>query len=156
MTLYSVPRPRWVRQTHADVWFNLLIIVSGNVRCQSKAHYSDVIMGAMAFQITSLTIVYSIVSSGVDQRKHQSSTVTGLCAGNSPMTGEFPAQMACNAEMFPFGDVIMAPSDALRSIRSFRTSCFWYLYQTIKLLINKNGFGNFICECSNVISFLNL
>ena len=24
--------------------------------------------------------------------------VTGLCAGNSPETGEFPAQMASNAE----------------------------------------------------------
>ena len=24
--------------------------------------------------------------------------VTGLCVGNSPVTGEFPAQMACNAE----------------------------------------------------------
>ena len=24
--------------------------------------------------------------------------VTGLCAGNSPATGEFPAQMACNVE----------------------------------------------------------
>ena len=24
--------------------------------------------------------------------------VTGLCAGNSPVTGEFPAQMASNAE----------------------------------------------------------
>ena len=36
-------------------------------------HYSDVIMGAMASQITSLTIVYSTVYSGADQRKHQSS-----------------------------------------------------------------------------------
>ena len=33
--------------------------------------------------------------------------VTGLCAGNSPGTGEFPAQMASNAEKFPFDDVIM-------------------------------------------------
>ena len=33
--------------------------------------------------------------------------VTGLCAGNSPGTGEFPAQMASNAEMFPFDDVII-------------------------------------------------
>ena len=33
--------------------------------------------------------------------------VTGLCAGNSPVTGEFPAQMASNAEKFPFDDVIM-------------------------------------------------
>ena len=33
--------------------------------------------------------------------------VTGLCAGNSPVTSEFPAQMASNAEMFPFDDFIM-------------------------------------------------
>ena len=33
--------------------------------------------------------------------------VTGLCAGNSPVTGEFPAQRASNAEIFPFNDVIM-------------------------------------------------
>ena len=33
--------------------------------------------------------------------------VTGLCAGNSPATGEFPAQMASNTEMFPFDDVIV-------------------------------------------------
>ena len=51
-------------------------------------HYNDVIMSAMASQITSLTIVYSIVYSGV----------SGLCAGNSPVTGEFPAQRASNAE----------------------------------------------------------
>ena len=31
--------------------------------------------------------------------------VTGLCEGNSPVTGEFPAQTASNAQMFPFDDV---------------------------------------------------
>ena len=51
-------------------------------------------MGAMAPQITSLTIVYSTVYSGADQRKLR---VTGLCEGNSPVTGEFPAQRASNA-----------------------------------------------------------
>ena len=35
--------------------------------------YADVIMGPIASQITSLTIVYSIVYSDADQRKHQSS-----------------------------------------------------------------------------------
>ena len=30
-----------------------------------------------------------------------------LCAGNSPVTGEFPAQMASNTEIFLFDDVIM-------------------------------------------------
>ena len=33
--------------------------------------------------------------------------VTGLCVGNSPVTGEFPAQMASNAENASFDDVIM-------------------------------------------------
>ena len=33
--------------------------------------------------------------------------VTGLCAGNSPVTGEFPAQRVSKAEMFPFDDVII-------------------------------------------------
>ena len=59
-------------------------------------HYSDVKMGAIASQITRLTIVYSTVYSDADQRKHL--RATGLCAGNSPGTGEFPAQMASNAE----------------------------------------------------------
>ena len=57
----------------------------------------DVIMGAMESQITSLTIVYSTVYS--DRSKKTSKLrVTGLCVGNSPGTGEFPAQMASNAE----------------------------------------------------------
>ena len=64
-------------------------------------------MGAMASQITSLTIVYSTAYSGADQRNTSKLRVNGLCAGNSPGTGEFPAQMSSNAEMFPFDDVIM-------------------------------------------------
>ena len=35
-------------------------------------HYSDVIIGAMVFQITNLTIVYSAVYSGAYQKKRQS------------------------------------------------------------------------------------
>ena len=71
------------------------------------SHYNDVIIGMMPSQITSLTIVYSTVYSDTDQRKHQSLHVTGLCAGNSLVTGGFPAQMASNMEIFPFDDVIM-------------------------------------------------
>ena len=53
-------------------------------------------MVAMASQITSLIIVYSTVYSGGDQKKKP--RVTGVCVGNSPVIGEFPAQMASNAE----------------------------------------------------------
>ena len=44
-------------------------------------HYNDVIMGAMASQITSLTIVYSTVYSCGDQRKHQSSASLAFVRG---------------------------------------------------------------------------
>ena len=53
-------------------------------------HYREVIMGTIASQITSFTIVYSTVYSGADQRKHQSSPslafVWGIHRGpvNSP------------------------------------------------------------------------
>ena len=61
--------------------------------------YIDVIMGTLASQITSLTIVYSTVYSGIDQIKHQSSApLAFIYAGNSPVTSDFPAQMASNAE----------------------------------------------------------
>ena len=50
-----------------------------------------------ASQITSLTIVYSVVYSG-KSKKTPKLRVTGLCAGNSPGTGEFPAQMASYVE----------------------------------------------------------
>ena len=46
-------------------------------------HYSDVIMGAMASQIISLTIVYSVVYSDADQRKYKS------CASLAFVRGEF-------------------------------------------------------------------
>ena len=60
-------------------------------------HYDDVTMTTLASQITSLTIVYSIVYSGVDQRKHQSSASLAFVREFTG-TGEFPAQMASNAE----------------------------------------------------------
>ena len=62
-------------------------------------HYSDVIMGAIASQIkiTGLAIVYPTVYSGADQRKHKRSASLAFL-GNSPVTGEFSAQRASNAE----------------------------------------------------------
>ena len=61
-------------------------------------NYSDVIMCAMAHQITGVSIVYSTVCSGTEIKKTPMPRVTGLCEGNSPVTGEFPTQRASNAE----------------------------------------------------------
>ena len=46
-----------------------------------QQHYIDVIMTTMASQITSLMVVYSIVCSDADQRKHQSSAAPAFVWG---------------------------------------------------------------------------
>ena len=54
-------------------------------------------MGAMASQITSLTIVYLAVYLGADQRKHQSSASLAFVRGIQRWPENSP-QMAGNAE----------------------------------------------------------
>ena len=74
-------------------------------------------MGAIASQTTSLTIVYSSVYLDADQ-KTSKLRVTGLCVGNSAGTGEFPAQMASNAEnvsiWWGYHDMKMSASKSVR------------------------------------------
>ena len=55
-------------------WFEYLTPADGN-------HYSDVIIRAMAHEITGISIVYSAVCSEADQRKHQSSTSLAFVRG---------------------------------------------------------------------------
>ena len=61
-----------------------------------RYHHNDVIMSPIAFQITSLTIVYSTVYSGTDERKHQSFASLAFVRGIHHC--EFPTQRASNAE----------------------------------------------------------
>ena len=70
-------------------------------------HYNDVIMGSMASQITSLTIVFSAVYSGADQRKHQSfASLTFVWRiHRGPLNS--PPKWSVTEKMFPFDDVIM-------------------------------------------------
>ena len=61
-------------------------------------------MTMLASQITSITVVYSIVYSGVNQRKHQSSASLTFVR-ESPVN--FPHKWPVTRKMFPFDDVIM-------------------------------------------------
>ena len=58
-----------------SVWWNPLSI------CWGRDYYSDVIRSTMASQITTVSIVYSTVCSGADQRKHQSSMSLAFVRG---------------------------------------------------------------------------
>ena len=71
------------------------------------AYYTEAIMGTIASQITSLTIVYSTVYSEADQRKHQSSAslafVWGIHRGPVNSQHKWPVTW----KIFSFDDVIM-------------------------------------------------
>ena len=60
-------------------------------------HYSAVILGAMASQITRLTIVNSTVYSGADQRKYQSFASVAFVWGIRPV----------KRKLFSCDDVVM-------------------------------------------------
>ena len=66
------------------------------VTLRRNDHYNDVRMSAMASQITGVSIDCSTLGRS---EKPSNLRVTGLCAGDLPVTtGEYPAQMASDAE----------------------------------------------------------
>ena len=73
----------------------------------NNAHYDCVIMTTIASQITSLTVVYSIVYSDADQRKHQSSAPLAFVWGIHRGPVKSPHKWPVTRKMFPFDDVIM-------------------------------------------------
>ena len=64
---------------------------------RGKQYYSDVIMGTMASHHQPHDCLLNHLLR-LRSKKTSKLHVTGLYAGNSPVTGEFPAQMASNAE----------------------------------------------------------
>ena len=64
-------------------------------------HYNNVIMGAIASQITSLPIVYSIVYSDADQRKRQSSASLAFVRGIHRGPVNSPHKWPVTRKMFP-------------------------------------------------------
>ena len=54
-------------------------------------HYNDVIMSGMAVHFTGVSVVYSILCSCPDQTSKL--RISGLCEGNSPVTGERPSKV---------------------------------------------------------------
>ena len=64
--------------------------------------------GRDEFQITSLTIVYSTVYSGADQRKHQSSASLAFVRGIHRWPLNSPLKWQVTGKLLPFDDVIIS------------------------------------------------
>ena len=94
-------------------------------------HYRNIIMGAMASQITSLTIVYSTIHSSSDQTKHQSSAPLAFVRGIHRWPVNSPHKWPVTRKMFPSDDVILRNSHSHihHPIRSYHP--LWPLDSTI-------------------------
>ena len=92
-------RSSW-RHSNGYVWNKMLWT-------KILGHYNDIIMGTMASQITSLTIIYSTVYSDADQRKHQSSASLAFVWGIHRGPVNSPHRWPVTRKIFPFDDVIM-------------------------------------------------
>ena len=64
-------------------------------------------MGAIASQITGVSIAYSTVCSGVEQRNHQNSVPLAVLKGIQQCPVNSPCKGPVTRKMFPFDDVIM-------------------------------------------------
>ena len=73
----------------------------------ASVHYSDVIMSAMASQITGVTIVYSVVCLSADQRKHQRSASLAFERGIHRWPVNSPHKGPVTRKTFPFDIVIV-------------------------------------------------
>ena len=73
----------------------------------SRCHYCDAIMGTVASQITSLTIVYTTVYSDADQSKRQSSASLAFVRGIHRGPVNSPHKGPVTRKMFLFDDVIV-------------------------------------------------
>ena len=70
-------------------------------------HYTDVIMSAMVPQITCVSIIWSIICSGADQRKHPSSASLAFVKEIHRWPMDSPHKGPVTRKIYPFGNVIM-------------------------------------------------
>ena len=81
-----------------------VLLSFGNTKSE---HCSNVIMGAMAFQIIDVSFLYSTVYSGPNQRKHQSSVPLALLGEIRRWPVNFLHKRTVTGKMFQFDIVIM-------------------------------------------------
>ena len=81
-------------------------VVSCLIRYFLIYHYCDVMMGGIASQITSITIVYSTIYSDADQRKHQSPASLAFVRGIHWGPVNSPHKRPVTRKMSSFDNVI--------------------------------------------------
>ena len=100
-----------------------------------QVHYSHVIMGAMASQITSLTIVYSTVYSGADQRRHQSPAFDKMVLSAATVS-RLPWRCDVTISLSRIASNITVPNFCYNNMFYSVTKVLWYFGQYSSLSRN--------------------
>ena len=101
---------RWTERRTDKLTYRLTSFLSPSSTLLLRDHYSDVIMSMMAPQITGVSIVYSTICSGPQQRKYQSSASLAFVRGIHWWPVNSPHKRPVMLKMIPFDDVIMTKS----------------------------------------------
>ena len=92
-------------------------------------HYSDVKTSVLVAQITGVSIVYSTVFAGADQRKHQSSASPAFVRGIHRWPVNSPHKGLVLREMFPLDNVIMSQGFSVEN--SITSSFRWFAWRSL-------------------------
>ena len=117
---------------------------------QNTPHPSDVKMSAVSSQITGVSIVYSTVCSGVDQRKHQSSASLVFVRRLHRWPVESPHKEPVTRKMLPFDDITMHGQQCITSLNTVEwklSNCICFQFD--RDCLNDNKQLLLVCNQSN-------
>ena len=119
------PHWTWTCSLYTDTamlkWLHIQPSWTGN-----SVHYCDVIIGAVASQITGASIICSTVCSGADQSEHQSSSSLAFARGINrwPVVSRHKGAVTWKAFQVMTSSWILQSSNPLKYIILF-TLCWW-------------------------------
>ena len=122
---HTCPSRGWLCES--DLWVTYVQVI----------HYSDVIMSAMASEITGVSIFCLTVCSSADQRKRQSSASPAFVRGIHRGAVDSPHTGPVTRKTFPFDDVIMTFCN-VSQYWSFYIESPWYRDNTEKIVLRQN------------------
>ena len=121
-------------------------------------------MSAIASQITGVSIVYSTVCSGADQRKHQSSASLAFVRGIHRWSVNSPHKGLVRRKMFPFDDARAGASTRFTSTSTGTSTCnmceyeyeseyliFTWVQVRVRVLVDEYEYK---CEYRSMINIL--
>ena len=124
-----------------------LCLIDWNMESHSKIHWNHCnnVISAVASKITGVSIVCKTVSTGSDERKHQSSASMAFLRGIHRWPVKSPHKKPLTRKMFPFEE-----SDIFVSLKCSNLQDRSDVKVDLAVFITRNYFSHTICEIINL------